>query len=686
MKTVKSTKLRNGLFFVAATLMLGSCGNSQQSLQTSASVDLNHHNHDHEHVEPTVSVLKQQDRGQVVQLSEMGKTASLHINFANTEHFRVRVADMNNLAYIKVEVSGQNITEVIRHQGDEFLPFQNNLQVTISGIPIKKNALRVVKLTGYDASHQPLVAFKTGGYYYSQTGQSQRSLELTRSNSLLVDSLWTMLKQNPELINTDYISGLKALFDNITGFNSETNTFINDPSLFDPEKIYTTIASAAPELPTPIMLDSVETRKTTHEATLSIQIPGGAQQLLNERIKIVVDDPTSGFVFLMAGTVQGKILTIKKLNQGTWMLRAYNQAGEQIAETPVIVDENGATVQDSPLLLPGVKTSEILTPIENESELTLKPSFFDSNVLIQDVGLKNCELSNGQTSSCAVFVIKYPASKLANRTFCPATLNDIGGLWSWDGINPGIYRLNRSFFEMLSGQGYTLYDENENIRVVDVRLDRPPDDVNTCLAASVDNDVELTVTIPVHPQMAAEPSELGTVAKVGLALDGAPIFADAPSVLDTGHLPALDECGGHVDPGGWYHWHATASDIITPLTQASITSDCELQQSKSQLFGYAFDGYPMYGSTDENNSTPSDLDQCNGHEGATAEYPDGIYHYHSGETFPNLPKCLKGAFAVDNFSTTALSGIGSVGGGPGGPGGDGPPPSGGPSASPTPNN
>jgi len=72
--------------------------------------------------------------------------------------------------------------------------------------------------------------------------------------------------------------------------------------------------------------------------------------------------------------------------------------------------------------------------------------------------------------------------------------------------------------------------------------------VNNCLPATADETVEMTVRIPLQPVMAETPTQLGTVAQVGLAIDAVPIFADAPSVLDTGHLPALDECGGHIDP------------------------------------------------------------------------------------------------------------------------------------------
>lgn len=56
--------------------------------------------------------------------------------------------------------------------------------------------------------------------------------------------------------------------------------------------------------------------------------------------------------------------------------------------------------------------------------------------------------------------------------------------------------------------------------------------------------VEMTVIIPLQPVKAATPADLGTIAQVGMGIDGVPIFADAPSVLQTGHLPALDLFGG----------------------------------------------------------------------------------------------------------------------------------------------
>lgn len=102
---------------------------------------------------------------------------------------------------------------------------------------------------------------------------------------------------------------------------------------------------------------------------------------------------------------------------------------------------------------------------------------------------------------------------------------------------------------MLSTQGYTFYNEAGEVYSFDIRTEGPTTS-NECIQATVDSDVKMTVLIPINPVMADKLTSLETVSQVGIALDGVPIFGDAPSVLDTGHMPALDTCGGHIDPGG----------------------------------------------------------------------------------------------------------------------------------------
>ena len=285
----------------------------------------------------------------------------------------------------------------------------------------------------------------------------------------------------------------------------------------------------------------------------------------------------------------------------------------------------------------------------------------------------DCTLENGAAAKCAKIVVKHQPDNLKIGPFCPETLDDKGGVWNWDGEKSGLYRIDEKFLTMLETQGYQFYDADGKVNIVDVRTTQPTVS-NACLSASADESVEMTILLPLSPVKADEETSLGTVAKVGLALDGVPIFADAPSVLQTGHMPALDTCGGHIDPGGWYHWHATSTDINSVFEHDHVDASCALEQKADALFAYAFDGYAIYGSVDSNGKIPTDLDACNGHTSATLENPKGTYHYHASTEFPNLPSCLSGVVAQDNFTTTAKQGIGAENGtGAGGPGQAAPP-------------
>lgn len=359
-------------------------------------------------------------------------------------------------------------------------------------------------------------------------------------------------------------------------------------------------------------------------------------------------------------------------------------ATEQTASTPDDAEvetevETEAETEAEPTVETTAESTEDVAEdaLPDASDAVIDLAYFDSAGLVDDAQIVDCTLQNGVATQCAEFVTKYLPDNLEIDPFCPETIYDEGGIWEWDGDNPGLYRLDEAFFTMLTEQGYEFYDAEGNVYIGDP-AGALVAGVNNCLSATADKTVEMTVRIPLQPMMAETATDLGTVAQVGLGIDAVPIFADAPSVLQTGHLPALDPCGGHIDPGGWYHWHATTTDIDSSFEHEGLDVHCHLDQSAAALFGFAFDGYPIYGSADEDSSIPTDLDECSGHTGATAEYPDGVYHYHAGLEFPNLPGCLMGVSAENAFSTTASAGVGAGGGpgsGDGGPdGGQGDPP------------
>jgi YHYH protein len=327
------------------------------------------------------------------------------------------------------------------------------------------------------------------------------------------------------------------------------------------------------------------------------------------------------------------------------------------------------------MMMAGCNSPDLEKTTANSSAISdakIDLSLFGKDALVKAPVVVDCALTNGEASKCAQITVKHKPDNLQVGPFCPTTLNDVGGIWNWDGQKAGLYRVNGEFLRMLNNIGYKFYDSDGKVQISTSTASKPKFD-HTCMSMKADPKVEMTILLPMAPKMADQPTDLGTVAQVGLALDGVPIFADAPSVLKTGHMPALDTCGGHIDPGGWYHWHATSTDLNSVYEKKKVAAKCALQQSSSAQFAYAFDGYAMYGTTDMDGKVPIDLDGCHGHIGATARNPKGEYHYHATGDFPNLPVCLKGIPAKNNFSTTASTGLGSAGGSSGGPGPGGKP-------------
>jgi len=140
----------------------------------------------------------------------------------------------------------------------------------------------------------------------------------------------------------------------------------------------------------------------------------------------------------------------------------------------------------------------------------------------------------------------------------------------------------------------------------------------------------------------------------------------------------LDCNNGHVQPSGQYHYHGAP---ISYLNNLNLSSD------SMNLIGYAADGFPIYykyafsDPFDETSSiiemttsyrlktgvrpgdgisAPCDeyngvyvndyeylnglgtLDEANGREGLTPEYPNGTYYYIITENFPGIPRYFRG--------------------------------------------
>jgi len=137
-----------------------------------------------------------------------------------------------------------------------------------------------------------------------------------------------------------------------------------------------------------------------------------------------------------------------------------------------------------------------------------------------------------------------------------------------------------------------------------------------------------------------------------------------------------DSNNAHVQPGGVYHYHGIPEGFIQKLGKGQAMT----------LVGWAADGFPIYARyayTDAANAASAvkvvkssyrkkavpdtnrpaislypmgtflqdyeyvsglgDLDECNGRSGVTPEFPKSTYHYFATESFPYLPRCVKGS-------------------------------------------
>ncbi len=135
-----------------------------------------------------------------------------------------------------------------------------------------------------------------------------------------------------------------------------------------------------------------------------------------------------------------------------------------------------------------------------------------------------------------------------------------------------------------------------------------------------------TFKIPVNPQVASAHAAT-PLGPIGVTVNGVPFFNQyaGPNQPLTNEVMSFDQSWGHPAQAGKYHYH------VEPLYLTTV------KLNKSALLGFLLDGFPVYGP-EENGAavTNSMLDAYHGHTGVTADYPNGIYHYHINNTDPYL--------------------------------------------------
>ena len=121
----------------------------------------------------------------------------------------------------------------------------------------------------------------------------------------------------------------------------------------------------------------------------------------------------------------------------------------------------------------------------------------------------------------------------------------------------------------------------------------------------------------------------------------------------------IDQNNAHVQPDGSYHYHCAPTGLVEKLGGKG-----------RMLVGWAADGFAIYveemarsswrlkaqrdpggpgGRPDGTYSLDyeyvrglGDLDECNGRDGVTAEFPQGTYYYVVTARFPHVPRCFMG--------------------------------------------
>ncbi len=141
---------------------------------------------------------------------------------------------------------------------------------------------------------------------------------------------------------------------------------------------------------------------------------------------------------------------------------------------------------------------------------------------------------------------------------------------------------------------------------------------------------ELTYVLAAEPTYGT-PQCIGH--EVGVMLSGVVLFSALDAVgRDAGAWEVQDDCSGHPEVTGSYHYH-------TP-------SPCLAKAHVAEVVGYALDGFPITGARvgDGNTLTTNDLDECHGITSTVSL--DGrdvdTYHYVMTQDYPYSVSCFRG--------------------------------------------
>jgi hypothetical protein len=313
------------------------------------------------------------------------------------------------------------------------------------------------------------------------------------------------------------------------------------------------------------------------------------------------------------------------------------------------------------------------------------------------------DINSQMTSTATAIIVTEPSSTTVNESVSPTKIVYLDDAWA------NVWLCNSATVESedLTGGGSQTCSVSTEVvgnNLVITSTGIPNHDFESTLGCCA-SEQNQEWTIPLEPELSnADPVSAPERGAVAFTVTGVAIYGpeegpggDAVALeyeyfVEDRQAVDLGICGGHAGPGGEYHyhydsncmhWHEDSQDI------AGYTLD-SASSVISKVIGFAFDGFPIYSSYEQDQSGNSvevtssyrlisgengyngiddyvyvedlsDLDECNGHFGSTPEIPEGTYHYHSTLTngngdlgFPYFPICYKGTVNEDNYQSTDL--------------------------------
>ena len=158
------------------------------------------------------------------------------------------------------------------------------------------------------------------------------------------------------------------------------------------------------------------------------------------------------------------------------------------------------------------------------------------------------------------------------------------------------------------------------------QYDRNPNSIRT---------QSVSVRLPARPKKASS-AQCIQGGQVGVLDSGVALYSAVDAMgRDAAAHEVQDDCDGHPQISGHYHYHALPRCLKTGSSTAH-----------SKRIGWAFDGFPIYGPRGAGGEymRGSELDACHGHSHTVKV--DGrkqaLYHYHATMEFPYTVGCFRG--------------------------------------------